>query len=212
VALPEHIVVRFTEEDAEYLSVRPVQQQTFRLHELVDMILSVTGKDRVRVQHILRAGSLIFHFYRYRWEGFEAPEEELDAVLAAFPDADVSRAFAAESCVAVILASGQAPLAPGQALLPGSGVEVARDAAQKKKLFSTQTLWDALMECARAAGPRYADYSYARRADIFLCELSPEQTQSLLASATKLAARDVRARLERCAAALRLFLLCPRSE
>jgi hypothetical protein len=72
VALPETIPVRYTEEEAEYLSVRPVVRQTFRLQELVDMVLSVTGKDLARVRQILRSGTVVFHFYRYWWQGFEA--------------------------------------------------------------------------------------------------------------------------------------------
>jgi hypothetical protein len=53
VPLPETISVRFTEEEAEYVSIRPVRRQIFKLRELVDMILSVTGRDLPRVQQIL---------------------------------------------------------------------------------------------------------------------------------------------------------------
>jgi len=48
--LPETIAVRFTEEDAGYVTVRPVVRQTFRLSELTDMVVSVTGKDAARLQ------------------------------------------------------------------------------------------------------------------------------------------------------------------
>ena len=44
MALPQEIPVRYTEEEAGYVSFRPVVRQTFRVHELLDMILSVTGK------------------------------------------------------------------------------------------------------------------------------------------------------------------------
>ena len=43
--LPETIPVRYTEEEAGYVTVRPLVRQTFRLDELLDMILSVAGKD-----------------------------------------------------------------------------------------------------------------------------------------------------------------------
>ena len=69
--LPETIPVRFTEEEAEYVSIRPVRRQIFKLRELVDMVLSVTGRDLPRVQQILRTGTIVFHFYRYWWQGFE---------------------------------------------------------------------------------------------------------------------------------------------
>jgi hypothetical protein len=77
MTLPETIAVRYTEDEAEYVSLRPVVRQTFQIDELVDMILSVTGKDATRVAQILRAGSVAFHGYRYWWTGFEAPEAEL---------------------------------------------------------------------------------------------------------------------------------------
>jgi len=54
VPLPETIPVRYTEEEADNFSIRPVKRQTFRLRELVDMVLRVTGKDLPRVQQILR--------------------------------------------------------------------------------------------------------------------------------------------------------------
>jgi hypothetical protein len=211
VALPEHIAVQFTEEDAEYLSVRPVQRQTFRLRELVDMVLAVTGKDRARVQHILRTGSLVFHFYRYRWTGFEASAEDLDALLATFPDADASRAFHAANCVAVCFASGGAGVAPGQAFLPSGGAEVTREEAQRKRLFSAKTFWDTLMDCARPVELRYAGYSYARRADVYQLDLSAAQWQPILSAAEKMVSRQIRARLARCRAPARMFFLCPRS-
>ena len=44
--LPQQIPVRYTEEDAGYVSVRPVVKQVFRLHELADLVVSIAGKDR----------------------------------------------------------------------------------------------------------------------------------------------------------------------
>ena len=82
MALPQEIPVRYTEEEAGYVSFRPVVRQTFRVHELLDMVLSVTGKQPERIRQILRSGTVVFHFYRYWWEGFEAGEAELQALLA----------------------------------------------------------------------------------------------------------------------------------
>jgi hypothetical protein len=47
--LPDQIPLRYTEEDAGFVSVRPVIRQIFQLHELVDMVVSVAGKDPARV-------------------------------------------------------------------------------------------------------------------------------------------------------------------
>ena len=46
MALPQEIGVRYAEDDAGYVSMRPVVKQTFRLNELADMVVSVVGKDR----------------------------------------------------------------------------------------------------------------------------------------------------------------------
>ena len=103
--LPETIPVRFTEEEAEYVSIRPVRRQTFKLRELVDMVLSVTGRDVPRVQQILRTGTVVFHFYRYWWQGFETDATEISAVIAEFPSDDPSRTFSANECSVIVLES-----------------------------------------------------------------------------------------------------------
>src|SRR5580693_1732938 len=94
VPLPETIPVRYTEEEAGYVTVRPLVRQTFRLDELLDMIVSVAGKDVTRIRQLLHSGTVVYHFYRYSWAGIDADETELAAALAKFPDADPSRPFA----------------------------------------------------------------------------------------------------------------------
>ncbi len=42
--LPETISVRYTDEEAGYVTVRPIVRQTFSLDELLDMILERRGK------------------------------------------------------------------------------------------------------------------------------------------------------------------------
>ncbi len=78
VPLPETIPARYTEEEADNFSIRPVKRQNFRLRELIDMILRVTGKDLPRVQQILRSGTIVYHFYRYWWQGFDADVERTE--------------------------------------------------------------------------------------------------------------------------------------
>src|SRR3979490_3626748 len=108
MALPETSPVRYTEEEAGYVTVRPVVKQTFRLDELLDMVLSVTGKDAARIRQILHSGTVVYHFYRYWWAGFDATDAELSAALARFPDADPSRPFDAEKCTLAIFESAGA--------------------------------------------------------------------------------------------------------
>ena len=199
--LPETIAVRYTEEEAEYLSVRPVVRQTFRLHELIDMVLGVTGKDLARIQQILRSGTVVFHFYRYWWRGFEADPQELSALLARFPDADPSRAFRGEECTAVLLESGQTGW---QAL------ELTREAASRKPFLRSRSLWDCLLAPSRAQAPAYRGYSYERRADLYQLVLPPEQTAALLRDAMRLAPRSLRPALSRLPATTRIVFVYPR--
>jgi hypothetical protein len=212
VPLPETIAVKFTEEEAEYLSVRPLVRQTFRSAELVDMILSVTGKDVARIQQILRSGTVVFHFYRYWWQGFESDAKELGALLEKYPDADPSRPFRAEECTAVLLETG------------GHGarrpLELPREAASAKRLFRTRSFWDCLMDLARpeagahppVAMPAYLEYSYTRQADIFVRSLSATEAAALAQEAERLAPRALRARMKPLPSVSRILFILPREK
>lgn len=202
MALPETIPVRYTEEEAEYLSVRPVVRQTFRLQELIDMVLGVTSKDLPRIQRILRAGTLVFHSYRYWWEGFEADAAELAAVLACFPDADRTREFRPEECTAVLLENPAQP--PRQAL------ELGCDAYSRRPLFASRSFWDCLLALGRAQPPVYRAYSYARRADLYEQAVSADQIASLARDAARLAPRSLRPGLRYLPEMTRIVFICPR--
>ncbi len=200
--LPETIPVRYTEEEAEYLSVRPVVRQTFHLQELIDMVLCVTGKDLARIQHILRTGTVVFHFYRYRWQGFEADAEELAVALAHFPDDDPARAFRPEECMAVLLESGGQP--------PRHSLQLSREAAACKRWFRSRSFWDSLLALGQGRAPTYQGYSYLRRADLYQQAISAEQIAALAAEATRLAPRELRARLRQLPEMTRIVFICPR--
>jgi hypothetical protein len=210
VSLPDPISVRYTEEEAEYLSVRPVVRQTFRLVELVDMVLGVTGKDLPRIRQILHSGTIVFNFYRYWWQGFDADAQELAAVLENFPDSDASRAFCADECSVVLLAGRSYQPAPGHLLPPANAIELPREETARRRVFRRKSLWDALMTCACEPATRYLGYSYLRHADVYAAELAPEQAASLARDAETLAPRSLRARLAQIAAATRILFLCPR--
>src|SRR6266478_2724598 len=131
--LPETISVRFTEEDAGYVTVRPVVKQTFRLAELADMVVSVTGKNVPRVQQIFRTGTVVYNGYRYWWEGFAANENEVTGLLTAFPDDDPSLHFDPAQVTAVSLEIG------GGA--QRSLVRITRREASAKRLLRKQNPW-----------------------------------------------------------------------
>lgn len=202
MALPETIAVRYTEEEAEYMSVRPVVRQTFRQEELLDMILRVTGKDIARVRQILRAGSIIFHAYRYWWNALEADEAELREALRQFPDADPARAFRAAECVAVLLESGGAPGRPP--------IEITRAEGSQTKIFRRRSFWTAVLNIAEAAPPAYEDYSYERRADLFALFVTEPQVETLADDVRKLAPGYLGAKLASLPRLHRLVFVCPR--
>ena len=197
--LPETIAVKYTEEDAEFLSVRPVVRQTFRLSELLDMILSVTGKDVPRIQKILRTGTVVFHFYRYRWDAIEADAADLAAALHSFPDADPSRPFDPAHCTAVLLDTG-AQFPP----------EWKRQDASRKRFLRRRSFWDLLLELA-AAGPLiYAGYSYDRKADVHGLTTSLETNRVLAAESARLLPASVHAPTTSLGKSRRLLFLCSR--
>lgn len=199
--LPEAIPVRFTEEEAEYLSVRPVRRQVLHIEQLVDLILSVTGKDPARVAQILRAGSVVYHFYRYWWEGFEADTEALHALLARFPEDDPGRPFRTGECSAVLIESEGS--SASSFLLP-------RELAIRKRWFRRSSFWDVLMELAERESPVYQGYSYARRADLFALPMESARKAFLAAQAARLAPRDLHRQVRALATCHRLVFLCPR--
>jgi hypothetical protein len=208
VPLPETIPVRFTEEDADYVSVRPVQRQTFRLRELADMVLSVTGRDVARIQKIFHSGTIVYHFYRYTWQGFDADAAEISTLLADFPSdfppGDPRRIFSAQACAAALIESAAVGRLP---------VEILRATAERKPLFAPRSFWDCLLAlaAANAAAVAYSGYSYARRADLFHLRLSPEQSAALLRDAARLAPRNLRAAIQALGTPPRIVFVSPRS-
>jgi hypothetical protein len=166
MTLPETIAMRFTEEDAGYVTVRPVVKQTFRLAELADMVVSVTGKNAARVQQIFRAGTVVYNGYRYWWGGFAGNDGEIASILKDFPDDDPALPFDAPRVTAVSLEIGGGP----QRTLVG----IARGEASAKRLFSKRSAWEVLLDVSKGSNPRYEKYSHAERADVYRAHLSPE--------------------------------------
>lgn len=200
--LPTQIPVRYSDEDAGYLSVRPVVKQMFQLHELVDMIVSVVGKDPARVQQIFHTGSVIYNGYRYSWEPLQAELPEFESLLADFPNDDPSRPFNPSQTVAVILESGGGT--------QRNTVELIRKEASYKKLFAKESPWDVLLQLAAAVPLRYEKYSHARRADLFRITLPYDQALQLLAALLDAAPRALRHRWSTLRPPTTITFVCPR--
>jgi hypothetical protein len=203
VALPGTIPVRYSDEEAGYVSLRPIVRQAFSAHELLDMVLRVTGKDAERVRQILRSGTIAYHYHRYWWTGFDAGEIELAEALARFPNAEPARVFRGGECVVVIFESGGEPL---RAI-----ARIERRAASQRRWFRPGSLWDAVLALALATPPKYHDYSYEWRADVFQRDVTEEEAGDLEAEAIKLAPRALRKMLGGLTAARRAKFICPRS-
>lgn len=200
--LPETIAVRFTDEDAGYVTVRPVVRQVFRLAELVDMILSVTGKNALRVQQIFRAGTVVYNGFRYSWDGFTSEPNELAALLAPFPDDEPSRVFNAGAVTAVSLEIGGGT----QRFV----IAITRQEAYAKRLFRKQRPWEILLSVARDSAPRYEKYSHAQRGDVYRLHLSAEAALTLRKELLDSTPRALRKKLANMQPPSALSFLIPR--
>jgi hypothetical protein len=200
--LPQQIPVRYTEEDAGYVSVRPVVKQVFRLHELADMIVSIAGKDPGRVQQIFRSGTAVYHGYRYWWDGIVAEASEIAALLVPFPDDDPSRPFEPSKATAALLEIGG-----------GSQchvVEILRAEASEKKFLGSRSPWQVLLQNAASHTGRYERYSHARRADLFRISLPYDQAQQIIAALLEAAPRSLRHHWSTLSPPAAITFVCPR--
>jgi hypothetical protein len=201
--LPETISVRYTDEEAGYVTVRPIVRQSFRLDELLDMVLSVAGKDVARVRQLLHSGTVVYHFFRYSWTGFDADEAELAAALARFPDADPSRPFAADQCTLAIFESG--------GVKPRHLMELSRAAASKRRMFRRQSFWERLLEIAVNEKVSYHGYSYGRRADLYRFDLNSENVLQIAQGVTRLAPRGLQPLIRVLHESASILFVCPRA-
>jgi hypothetical protein len=201
--LPETIAIRFTEEDAGYVTVRPVVKQVFRLAELIDMVLSVTGKNIPRVQQIFRTGTVVYNGFRYRWEGFASEVSELTPLLAPFPDDDPARPFDVAAATSLSLESGGGT--------QRSLIEITRQEGSAKRFFHTRSPWEILVSAVHGSAPRYEKYSHAHRADLYRLSLLPEAALALRNGILDVAPRALRKRLAGLQPPSALLFLVPRA-
>jgi len=202
MSLPEQIPVRYTEDEAGYLSVRPVVKQVFRLHELADMVVSIAGKDSARVQQIFRSGTAVYHGYRYWWDAITGENSEIEALLAPFPDDDPSRPFEPSLAIAALLEIGGGTQC--------HVIEITRTEASEGKFLRRLSPWQVLLRDATSNAPRYEKYSYARHADLFRTALPYDHAQSLLAALLESAPRGLRHRWSTLQPPAAVTFVCPR--
>ena len=174
MALPQMVRVKLSSEVAEAISITPVVLQELPVRELVEHLLGIAGKDEPRIREMLRRGTVAIGATRFRWAGWDADVASLRELLATFPDADPARPFAAAGCIRAILRGGR------------HAIEIPREAAARKSLFQRKTFWDLLMEVVGASGPAYSGYSYRERADRYLRQFTPAETERLRAAAAAL--------------------------
>jgi hypothetical protein len=187
--LPQQIAVRYAEDDAGYVTMRPVITQTFRLGELTDMVVSSVGKDPSRVQQIFCTGTVLYNGYHYWWNSLLADLAEIEGLLTAFPDDDPSRPFDPAKITAILFESGggtQRNLA-----------ELAMIDASQKRFLAKTSPWAILLQVAAEDAPRYEKYSHARHADLFRLTLPFDRAQRLLAAILNAAPRRLRQRWNR---------------
>jgi hypothetical protein len=203
MALPKTIAIRFTEEDAGYVTVRPVVRQTFQMAELTDMVLTVTGKNVARVQQIFRAGTVVYNGYRYWWDSFASEPSEIAALLAPYPEDDPSRLFRASEVTTVSLEIGGGS--------QRSLIEITRKEASAKRWLQKRCPWEILLGAAQKTAPRYEKYSHAQRADVYRLNLPLETAQALLAETRAAAARALQKRLAGVQPPSALLFFTPRT-
>jgi len=201
VPLPALIPIRYTDEEAGFISVRPVLRMGLRPEQLLELILGVTGKTIARVEQILRSGSVAASGYRYWWDALEVGAGELEPLLAAFPDADPSRPFEPARCILVAAEGGASAVALAEFTAP---------AASRRRAFRRRSFWDALLSAAAEQSPVYRSYSYARRGDLYALDLEADRAARLTQEARRLGMAEVRSHAAALPRAARLVYVCSR--
>ena len=169
MSLPETVRVKLSSEAADYVSLTPVVVQELPLRELVEHMLGITGKDEARVRDLLLRGTLVSGASRFRWTGWEPDPAGVRSLLASFPDPEPARPFDARHCVRAVLKGSRQPIAIPRYVGAARGL-LAR-------LLGRKSFWDSLMDIAESAGPRYRDYSYRDRADVYHLSLPAPEAQ-----------------------------------
>ncbi len=200
--LPDHIPVRYTEEDAGFVSVRPVVKQDFRIKELADMVVSVAGKHAERVQKIFGSGTVVYNGYRYWWDAIPANLAEIESVLLSFPDDDPTRPFNPAKASAALFEIGGGT--------QRTMVEIPQAEALQKKFLGNTTPWRVLLGIVSTFPARYEKYSHQRKADLYRITLPFADAQALVHQMKEAAPRAIRHRWSALRPPASVTFLCPR--
>jgi hypothetical protein len=184
VALPREVRVKISSEAAGSIAMAEVSVRSLPIRDLIEQMLGLTGKDSVRIQEVLRRGSLVAGESRLRWDGFSVASDELAPVLGTFPDSEPHRPFDPGKCFHVQLLAGRERL------------DMSPNAA-RKRLFRRRSFWDVLM--ALGAGAEYVEYSYKLRCDHYRLRLDVEKLGSVQTAAALLRSEKVRERVRKSA-------------
>jgi hypothetical protein len=141
------------------------------VRDLVEHMLGITGKDEARVRDLLLRGTLVSGASRFRWTGWEPDAAGVRVLLASFPDPEPARRFVARHCVRAVLKG------PRQPIVIPRDVGAARGFLAR--ILRRASFWDSLMDIAESAGPRYRDYSYRDRADVYHLPLPAPDAQRI---------------------------------
>ena len=171
--LPGTVRVKLSSEEAGAVSLTAVVVREMPTRDLIGLMLDYAGKDTRRIQDLLLRGTLVSGATRYRWQGWRASVESIEAVLASFPSAEPARPFAPQRCVHVLLRG------------PGLRTEVSREALAWRSLFHRGSFWDVLLEVATEAELEYAGYSYREQADRYRLTI-PQAGRERLRESAKL--------------------------
>jgi hypothetical protein len=174
VPLPEIIAAKVSSEAAGYITMSRVMLQQMPIGELVERVLGVTGKNAPRIREILLRGTIVSGATRYRWESIKASEQEIEALLSGFPEAQPERPFDASHCTRVVLRG------------PRGSLEFTIEAASEKRLFKRTSFWDELLSAVETLTVEYRQYSYTEKCDVYETAMPLAVVEDLKAKAALL--------------------------
>lgn len=170
--MPENVTVKLSSEAAEFVALTSVVVREIPFSELLEHVVSATGPDAARVRDILKRGSLVSGATRFRWQGWEYELTGIEGAIAALPQPEPGRPFAAGRCQRVML------------IALATRIEIGREAAEQRRLFKQRCFWQSLME--EAVSPDYIAYLYKDHADHYRMHLTAQQRERIKAEAVLL--------------------------
>lgn len=178
------IRVKISSEAAEAVALTPVVARDMPVVELIEQIAAVST-DPVRVQDLLRRGTLVSGASRFRWQPLDLALEETAALLDRLPKAEPLRPFNASNCIRVALLAG------------ARRWEMTPQAASRRGLVQSLLLrpsfWSRLL--AACPSPVYRTYLHRERADLYRVEVEEAALPVIRAAAAALPYPALRAEL-----------------